>query len=193
MPGAASDLFYACFCGSLSQKKAAVNGQVVATAGSIPVHAAPAGPTEVVSLGHRAFTDGAYTGAPIPDNESERWGYLCSLNVLDTAPEVSSSDGGVHLPYMLLTDSCVNYRDWRQPLMAQFWHVLRDHANCMVLHAHGACCGHEPARPNISTLNGHQHSIMYSHASLQQPGWSCGDVDLERLTRRGVCPHAGTL
>lgn len=25
-----------------------------------------------------------YTGAPLPPNESERWNYLCSLNVLDT-------------------------------------------------------------------------------------------------------------
>lgn len=33
-----------------------------------------------------------YTGAPMPKNESQRWNYLCSLNVLDSEPEQRFDD-----------------------------------------------------------------------------------------------------
>ncbi|KAF5838512.1 GAF domain-like protein [Dunaliella salina] len=46
----------------------------------------------VVPLGHAAYAEGAYNGAPLPPDEEERMKTLSALKVLDTAPEERFDD-----------------------------------------------------------------------------------------------------
>lgn len=58
-----------------------------ASSNTQPSKSTPAKNTIKDILPHPAFTNGSYTGAPIPTNEPERVGHLCGLGVLDSKPD----------------------------------------------------------------------------------------------------------
>lgn len=157
---------------------------------------APAGDEAEMQPAHRAYQDGKHTGAPLPANEEERCGYLCSLNVLDSAPEGASS--------MIMRTNCAFLCFLAETGTFAHAETLR---SCIITQSHGqpdlrfCCCMNADRFDDITKVCCHascavddmqpcRHHCLYLDSMLacNHSGTLCLTLIATQLTPSCGCP-----